>query len=78
METKTVSSEIINFLKRYPKSWFFGGELERRLSNFHKPSTISRGLRLLTEGKPNEWKIYKDYEYVKGVSRPVVKYRYKV
>lgn len=47
MVIKTISKEILEFLKRYPKTWWFGGELERRLSNFHKPSSIGRGLRYL-------------------------------
>lgn len=63
----------MDFLKRYKKTWYFGGDLERRLSGFHKPSTIARMLRELAEQKL----IYKDYEKVKGVSRPVVKYKFK-
>lgn len=75
MEIKTVSSEILDFLKKYKKKWYFGGELERLLSGFHKPSTIARGLRELTSGEAKEWKLYKDYERVGRVT--VVKYKYK-
>lgn len=70
---KPLSIEILDFLKRYKKTAFFGGELERRLSNFHKPSTVARQLRALAEEK----KIHKSYEYIKGVSRAVVKYKSK-
>jgi len=75
METKTISVEIMDFLKRYKKTWYFGGELEARLSGLHKPSTIARALRHLTEGKPKDWKIHKDYEKVGKVI--AVKYKHK-
>jgi hypothetical protein len=75
METKTISVEIIDFLKKYKKTFWFGGDLERRLSGIHKPSTIARALRQLTEGEPKEWKIHKDYEKVGKVI--AVKYKHK-
>lgn len=72
MFQNTLSVEIMDFLKKYRKSWFHGGSLERRLSIHHKPSTVARQLRALAEEK----KIHKSYEYVKGVKRAVVKYRH--
>ena len=80
MEIKTVSSEILDFLKKYKKKWYFGGDLERRLGGFHKPSSIGRALRDLAEGEdPTQWIIDKDYEWV-GTKKPVrvVKYKYKL
>lgn len=78
MET-TMSVEIISFLKKSPKTWYFGGEIERRISSLHKPSSIGRELRDLAKGKdPTKWIIYKDYEWV-GTKKKVrvVKYKYK-
>ena len=73
METKTISQEILDFLKRHKKTVWFGGELERRLSTHHKPSSINRVLRMLAE----DGLIEKMFERVEGVSREVVKYQAK-
>lgn len=65
-----ISQQIIEYLKKN-KSWHFGGQLERILGTFHKPSTVSRTLRELAE----EDKIYRDYRKVDRYR--VVVYKYK-
>jgi Mn-dependent DtxR family transcriptional regulator len=67
---KTVSELIYEYLKKN-RRFVFGGELERNISNFHKPSYVSRELRRMAE----EDLIYKDYRKVDG--KRVVVYRYK-
>lgn len=71
MKIEPISTEIYNHLKKYPKTYFFGGELERRLSITHKPSTIARELRRMSE----DGIIYKQLERVGRVN--AVKYKFK-
>lgn len=70
MKIKTVSELILDYLKKR-KGFCFGGTIEREVSTFHKPATISRGLRFLAEDNL----IYKEYRNV-GRTRVVV-YKWK-
>lgn len=64
MNIKPLSIEILDFLKKFKNTWYWGGELERRLSVHHKPSTVGRVLRSLAE----EGQIYKRLEKVGKVN----------
>lgn len=71
---KLVSELITDFLKAN-KGWHFGGELERRLSAVHKPSTVGRKCRELAEHNI----IHKDYQMVLvGKTRKVKVVLYKI
>jgi len=67
---KTVSELIYEYLKKN-RGWRFGGNLEREVTQLHKPASVSRELRSMAE----QDLIYRDYGVIGG--KRVVIYKYK-
>lgn len=68
---KTISELIYEYLKKDKDRWWYGGHLERYVTQLHKPGTINRELRRMAKEK----RVYQDKELVD--SRWVRIYKFK-